>query len=258
MNRSVSLRGKKGRYHGTLDDRGHLKVQGPSHDHFHGDVGPGGEILLRGAKGCYRGTLEGESAKLRGPGGDCLRGTIRLGEEQKIPEMPNPEKTVSARLNAGLIDLNRVDEINLAAHGGPDGDVSVLLSRWHRVHAPLHSFEMRDNDVLLRLEVKEQAGLQWFDGGKYHVLAQEDRDIRLMFLIHDHGRIDVIAVTRLGEFLDWLLQNQASDGKNAEVMKIRAYIKKMFPSLPFRSRAHVAKILREAPELFDILYQRVK
>ena len=106
------------------------------------------------------------------------------------------------------------------------------------------------------MEVKKQANLQWFDSGKYHNLSRDDRDIRILFLIHKKGRIDLIAVTCLGEFLDWLFMNRASDGWNEEVLKVGADFKVRFPSLQFKARAHVATILKEAPELFDVLYRR--
>ena len=106
------------------------------------------------------------------------------------------------------------------------------------------------------MEVKKQANLQWFDSGKYHNLNRGDRDIRILFLIHEKGRIDLIAVTCLGELLDWLFKNRASDGWNEEVLRVGADFKRRFPSLQFKARVHVATILIDAPEIFDVLYKR--
>ena len=160
------------------------------------------------------------------------------------------------RLPANLIDLARVDEVNLAGRGGRERDVSILLSSWVRVNAPQHDYEIDNHGETLRMEVKKQANLQWFDSGKYHNLNRRDRDIRILFLIHNQGRIDLVAVTCLGEFLDWLFKNRASDGWNEEVLRIGADFKIRFPSLQFKARAHVATILMEAPALFDVLYRR--
>jgi hypothetical protein len=103
------------------------------------------------------------------------------------------------RLPKELVAIDRVDDIDLAGRGGRERDVSVLLSKWRRVNAPLHDYEVERNGETLRLEVKKQANLQWFDSGKYYRLDESDRDIRILFLLHEKVRIDVIAVTRLGE-----------------------------------------------------------
>jgi hypothetical protein len=160
------------------------------------------------------------------------------------------------RIPRHLIDIARVDEINLAGRGGLERGVSLLLPRWRRVNAPLHDYEVAVDGSDLRLEVKKQANLQWFDSGKYHRLDAAERDIRIMFLLHDNGRIDVIAITLLGEFLDWLFGHCESDGWNEEVLRIAADFKARYPSLQFKAPAHIATILGEAPKLFDVVYRR--
>jgi hypothetical protein len=162
------------------------------------------------------------------------------------------------RLSTELIDIARIDDIDLAGRGGRERDVSNLLLRWRRVNAPLHDYETEVGGEVLRLEVKKQANLQWFDSGKYHRLDQHDREIRIMFLLHEKGRIDVIAITLLGEFLDWLFKNRESDGWNEEVLKLGADLKTRYPSLQFKAPAHIATILNDAPDLFDVLYRRTR
>ncbi len=160
------------------------------------------------------------------------------------------------RLPRNLLDLERIDEVNLAGRGGRERDVVILLSNWTRVNAPLHDFEIENRGERFRVEVKKQANLQWFDSGKYHQLNRQDRDIRILFLIHEKGRIDIVAVACLGEFIDWLFENRKSDGWNEEVLRVGDDFKRRFPSLQFKARAHVATILKDAPELFDVLYRR--
>jgi len=160
------------------------------------------------------------------------------------------------RLPRNLLDIERVDEVNLAGKGGRERHVAILLPNWTRVNAPLYDFEIENRGETLRIEVKKQADLQWFDSGKYHQLNRQDRDIRILFLIHKKGRIDIIAVACLGEFLDWLLENRKSDGWNEEVLRIGSDFKRRFPSLQFKVRVYVARILKDAPELFDVLYRR--
>lgn len=160
------------------------------------------------------------------------------------------------RLPRDLLDIARIDEVNLTGRGGRERDVAMLLPKWTRVNAPLHDFEIENQGETFRIEVKKQANLQWFDSGKYHQLDQQDREIRILFLIHEKGRINTIAVACLGEFLDWLFENRKSDGWNEEVMRTGSDFKRRFPSLQFKARAHIATILDDAPELFDVLYRR--
>lgn len=160
------------------------------------------------------------------------------------------------RIPRQLFDLTQIDGINVAGRGGRERDVSLLLPQWRRVNAPLHDYEINVEGTTLRLEVKKQKNLQWFDSGKYHDLAPADRDIRMMFLIHNSGRIDVVAVAVLGEFLDWLFKHRQSDGWNEEVLRVGADFKARFPSLQFKAQAHIRTILEKAPELFDVVYSR--
>lgn len=160
------------------------------------------------------------------------------------------------RLPKQLVDLRCVAEINLAGRGGRERDITRLLPGWRRASSPLYDYEISHNGTVYRMEVKKQTNLQWFDSGKYYRLDTADRDIRLMFLIHDDGRIRLIAITTIGEFLDWLLQHRESDGWNDEVLRIGADFKVRYPSLQFKARAHIATIIDEAPDLFDILYRQ--
>lgn len=124
------------------------------------------------------------------------------------------------RLPRNLLDLDRINEINLAGRDGRGRDVAILLPKWTRVNAPLHDFEIDYRGETLRVEIKKQADLQWFDSGKYHQINRQDRNIRILFLIHEKDRVDIIAVTCLGEFLDWLFENRKSDGWNEDVLRI--------------------------------------
>ena len=160
------------------------------------------------------------------------------------------------RLNPDLLDLEQAEMLNVGGRGGQEGDVSRPLPGWTRVNAPLHDYQKEVGNELVRLEVKKQANLQWFDSGKYHELSATDRRIRMMFLIHTKGRIDTIAVSFLGDSLDWLCVNRTSDGWNPEVMAVAAEFKQKHPTLQFKAQAHVATIVRTIPHLFDIPYSR--
>jgi hypothetical protein len=160
------------------------------------------------------------------------------------------------RLPNHLVDLSRVRDLNLSGRGGRERDISALLPKWIRASATLYDYHVAHDGDTIRLEVKKQANLQWFDSGKYYHLSKDDRDIRVMFLIHDEGDIVVILVAILGELIDWLCKNRSKDGWTDEVMKVAADFKNKYPSLQFKARAHIAAISEEAPQLFDVLYRK--
>lgn len=156
------------------------------------------------------------------------------------------------RIMPELIDIGRVDEIIIAGRGGYESDISQLLPKWNRTSEPLYDYEIKIDNSILHLEVKKQENLQWFDSGKYHRLSDTDREIRIMFLIHKKGKIRIIAVTLLGEFLDWLFLYRNEDGWNEEVLRIGADFKERYPRLQFKAPAKIVDIIKAAPELFDI------
>ena len=157
-----------------------------------------------------------------------------------------------------LFNFDQVDSIDLSGRGGKERLLLGLLSQWNRVNAPLHDYEIIVNGEIIHLEVKKQNNLQWFDSGKYYKLKSEDRGILMLFIFHKKGRIEMIAVAKLGEFLDWLFEHCSADGWTDEVLKIGANLKKEYPSLQFKARAYILTILNrdDARDLFDVIYKR--
>ncbi|MBS1720266.1 MAG: hypothetical protein JST35_07460 [Armatimonadetes bacterium] len=160
------------------------------------------------------------------------------------------------RLPKSLIDLTQLREVNLAGRGGHERGISILLPRWRRVNAPLHDFETTVQGKTLRLEVKSQSNIQWFDIRKFHALSRQERLTRIMFLIHSDEVIDRIEVTTLGELLDWMLLNRQSDGWTEEVIRLGAELRHKYPSMQFKARANILSIITEAPELFDTIFSK--
>jgi hypothetical protein len=152
------------------------------------------------------------------------------------------------------IDLTKVPSVQLAGRGGREQELRTLLPGWTRVNAPLHDYEIVHLGHVIRLEVKKQSDLQWFDSGKYYHLNEQDRRIYMLFLLHQNGLIDTVAVTLLGSLIDWLTQHRASDGWNPEVVRLGADFKSRYPSLQFKAPVHVRKTLAAAPSLFQVLY----
>lgn len=77
-----------------------------------------------------------------------------------------------------------------------------------------------------------------------------------MFVIHDGAAIQTIEVAKFGELIEWLMKNRSGDGWCSEVMEAGANFKSRFPSLQFKARVRVKKILTDAPYLFETVYPR--
>jgi len=155
-----------------------------------------------------------------------------------------------------LIDLSMVDKINVMGKGGKEKIISCILPKWKRVNRRLHDFEIDHDGVRLCLEVKKQTDLQWFDSGKYYNIEPRNRNIKMLFINHDRGFISSIIVTSLCQFIDYLCANRQDDGWTKEVMEKAAYFKEKFPSLQFKAKVSIAKVFKENPQLFEIIYQR--
>ena len=157
-----------------------------------------------------------------------------------------------------LIDLARVADIDLTGRGGREKRIDDLLPEWKRVGAPLYDYEAEHAGVPYRLEVKKQQNFQWFDSGKYYRLSETNRNIRVMFLLHDKGRITHILVVCLGDLIDYLCEYYKKDGWTDEVMKIAADFKLSYPSLQFKARAPIKTIFEKNRELFEVHYENLK
>jgi hypothetical protein len=169
--------------------------------------------------------------------------------------MQNDEANI---LPTEFIDLSRINSINLEGRGGKEKHFSVLLPRWKRSSSPLYDYELEHKGRLLKLEIKKQANVQWFDSGKYYLLNEVDREIILLLVNHLKGRINLIAAICLGNFIDLLVSEQQYHalGWSEEVMKIAADLKKKYPSLQFKVKAQIGSIIRDHRCHFQMLFER--
>jgi hypothetical protein len=157
-----------------------------------------------------------------------------------------------------LINLCEVNNLNISGRGGKEKLFSLLLPKWTRSRSPLYDYEIEYEDRLLRLEIKKQANEQWFDSGKYYRLSEINQDIIMLFVNHCDGRIDLIAAIKLGAFIALLLSTPEYDahGWNEEVIGIAADLKKRYPSLQFKAKVRIGKIIKDHRKHFHILYER--
>lgn len=110
----------------------------------------------------------------------------------------------------------------------------------------------------MRLEIKKQTNLQWFDVGKYYKLTEKSRRIWVLFVIHKDGAISLLIAVRLGDFVDLLCSLPAFQalGWNNDVFETAAKFKERYPALQFKVKAEILSLYRAHPDLFDLIYDR--
>jgi len=157
------------------------------------------------------------------------------------------------RFDKSLVDLGKIPD-KIGGQGGFEHMFAEFFPLWKRVNAPLYDYAIETSNGIVKIELKKQDNLQWFDSGKYHNLSAEDRSIIMMFVLHRKGSVDKIVATTLGEFIDWLLTNKANDGWNSEVIDIGNKFRKQYPRLQFKAPVTIRNMIKEAPELFDVIF----
>ena len=159
------------------------------------------------------------------------------------------------RVDCNIFNINEIPT-NVGGQGGKENAFAAFFCGWKRINAPLHDWEYSANNKTIRVELKKQSSIQWFDSGKYYNLTPEDRNIVLLFVLHKKGSIDKIYATTIGEFIDWLVQNRAKDGWTEEVMRIASEFRVRYPTLQFKAQVNVRNMIRQAPHLFDVIYSK--
>ena len=133
-----------------------------------------------------------------------------------------------------------------------------MLPGWKRAHEKLYDYEHLDYKPKLRLEIKKQANLQWFDVGKYHQLSEEDKKIFVLFVNHLNGEIQLLLLIQLGDLIDWLCSEDSYKklGWNDEVFSRAFEFKDKYPALQFKVKLEVLGAYRKAPHRFEVLYEK--
>ena len=75
------------------------------------------------------------------------------------------------------LDLTAIADLRVGGRGGKESVLGPMLCGWRRVSAALYDYEIDTLTDVVRVEVKKQADLQWFDVGKYFNLSPGDRTI---------------------------------------------------------------------------------
>ncbi len=97
-----------------------------------------------------------------------------------------------------------IPTIDMSGRGGAEKVFGPILEDFHRVSKPLWDFESTEEKV----ELKKQKNLQWFDIGKYHNLTKQEKQIVMMFVIHDGNNILSIDTINLQNLLELACKDQ--------------------------------------------------
>ena len=150
------------------------------------------------------------------------------------------------------IDKTKVSKIDLSGRGGGEKSFAPLLEGFDRVSAPLWDFQNKRT----KIELKKQRDLQWFDIGKYHNLSESNKNIIMMFVIHDGKNIEDIGTISLGRFLNILYGDDEyrRHGWTERNVEMCHYQKRKFPSMQAKVPLKVKKFIKKYRDEFDIIF----
>ena len=150
-----------------------------------------------------------------------------------------------------------VESINISGQGGAEEKLEPLLraNGFERTSMPLYDFINPKTGE--RVEVKKQAGAQWFDLAKYANMNEQDKDITMLFVMHKSGLIDSIHSIKLGKFLDMLCgdPNHYSNGFHWPTIQKLADLKEQHRGLQTKASVNMRKLVtKEYSNSFKKLY----
>ena len=144
-----------------------------------------------------------------------------------------------------LLDKKVIAEIDVGGKGGGEKAFAPALVDFKRVSACLFDFV---NEITQeKLELKKQKDLQWFDGWKYHNLSADDRNIIMLFVLHDGKKVSSIYSMPLGTMIDTLLSDPEynESGWTPEVLQtlhaLKSTASKVQSKLPLKVKGFIEK-----------------
>ncbi len=143
------------------------------------------------------------------------------------------------------LDKKVIAEINMGGKGGGEKAFAPALLDFKRVSACL--FDFLNEITQEKLELKKQKDLQWFDGWKYHNLSADDRNITMLFVLHDGKKVASIYSMPLGTMIDTLLSDPEYDesGWTPEVLQtlhtLKGTASKVQSKLPLKVKGFIEK-----------------
>jgi hypothetical protein len=159
-----------------------------------------------------------------------------------------------------FFNLTRVGELSIGGRGGQERNLgSILLPSATRVSSPLFDYEIIDGQTSYLVEIKKQYNDQWFDIGKYFRLSESNRNIVIVFVNHDAGKVNTITAIRLGVLVEFLLSHSEYKryGWSPDVLRVAHDLKKpeQCPELQFKAKLKVRNFIEDHEEMFQVIYR---
>ena len=156
-----------------------------------------------------------------------------------------------------LLNKTVISEINIGGHGGGEKTFAPALgSEWEASRESLYDFVNIETGA--KIELKKQKNQQWFDGQKYHNLLEEDKQIIMLFVVHDGQRVEYIRSISLGEMVEILLNDEEynKNGWTAEILAEESRLKKIAPMRQSKLPLKVRNFVEKYRNRFKLHYQR--
>jgi hypothetical protein len=154
--------------------------------------------------------------------------------------------------------ISLIEQLNISGHGGSEKKMKPILERFGFQHVNQKLWDFANPDTFSRIELKKQTSTQWFDIGKYHFLTAAEKNIIMMFVMHEKGVITSINNISLGRFLDlacsapefqkngWTYKNiQDCHGMSLE-----------FPSMQVKVQMPMKKFIKKFQQEFETIYEK--
>ncbi len=142
----------------------------------------------------------------------------------------------------------------LEGHGGKERLLEMAFKGGvQRVNHSLFDFCIDG----IRVEVKRQQDVNWFDYGKYHNLSDADGKIIVVFFLHKNSRVRKVAGITLRSFIELCCSDARciADGWTYDAMAEVHKLKLRHPSLQSKAKAQVDRLINAYPDRFTLYYE---
>ena len=180
-----------------------------------------------------------------------------LREEEIVIQLTEEEIYNNAnciiKFNENIKQL--VEETDIGAKFGSGTEKQLLplfCEGTKRVNAKLYDFQQPSG---LKIETKKMLDQQWFDIGKYYNLSQDEKEIVMLFILHDNGKINnKLYSIKLGEFLNICCNDVDLNkyGWDWDNIKIQSQQKQKYKNFQTKTLIRMKKFIKKHESKFNI------
>ena len=150
------------------------------------------------------------------------------------------------------LDHNIIRNVNIGGIGGQEKIIKTFFTNTNVIRSNSKMYDFIIDGI--KVEIKKQGGGQWFDFSKYHNMSTEDRDILILFLMHNKGIITQIVGMQLGTFIDLVV----ADADFPEWTPFKMYLgfieKKYSPRLEHKAPLNMKHFVKKYYDQFQIFF----